>query len=355
MSAVISVASAGGTPVVTCLRSADSEPEQLFRSRLVLVFSSTMRVEVEQLRVGFAISRSFGGKTKVYTTKAGGTASISIDELLHTRSLDESFDGQRSYSRTYIILGTKEPMDAADLGPQVGTVHESDSTLIVTSRRFSVYSTAENECDSLKLEVTYTRPDQPENGGGDTDAGFSYEFSTESEHVDTALTQTNHPDDEQMGKKINFGQEDQIDGVDIFSPTLEMSEEHSFTESQFTPTFRRKLGEMVAKTNSGTFREWEAGEVLFLGASARKINRRWIVNFNFRIRRNREVTITTLTAAGATADKTVTKKGWEYIWTRVWRVVANGKVVTGIKSVHVAKVYEETSFADFGFSTGPLP
>lgn len=337
------------------MRSVESVEPWLPRSRISIVLLPVMAIEVEEVRLGISVSRSFGGKVKAYTNRDGSTSVITIDELLKTRTLDESLDGQRSYTRTYQITGTKDPLLCTDLGPQVGTAHENDPTLIVSGRRFSVMATAENQYDACQLVVTYTQADQPENGGGDTDAGFSYEFSTESEHVDTAINQTNSPDNENLGNLINFGPDDQIEGVDIFAPTIEINEEHSFRESEFTPAMRQKIASMVAKVNQSPFREWAAGEVLFLGASARKINKRWIVGFNFRIRRNRMITVSTVDSAGAQAAQTVEKKGWQYYWARAWRVVSNGKVITGMKSVHVADVYEEADFADFGFSTTPLP
>ncbi len=100
----------------------------------------------------------------------------------------------------------------------------------------------------------------------------------------------------------------------------------------------------MSRVNSGPFRGFAAGEVLFLGASGTKRGGGdWEITFRFAASRNR----TNLTIGDITG---ISKKGWEYLWVRYADAEdANAKaLIKKPVAVYVEKVYEEGDFGALG-------
>lgn len=102
------------------------------------------------------------------------------------------------------------------------------------------------------------------------------------------------------------------EGCTIVVPAFSFSIAKRFSDDDMSVEFRKKLASLTGRINSSTFRGWDAGEVLFTGASATErqssTNQKlWDITFNFQARANE----TDLTIAGIPVAE---KQGWDYAW-----------------------------------------
>ena len=140
---------------------------------------------------------------------------------------------------------------------------------------------------------------------------------------------------------------DGVDGVDIVVPVYQFTETHVFASSAVDGAYKATLFALTGRTNDDTFRGFEAGEVLFLGAGGGKRgNENWEIQFRFAASPN---------ATGlAIGDITgINKKGWEYLWVRYKDEVdgtANALVKTP-QAVYVEKVYYDGDLSLLGIGT----
>lgn len=173
-------------------------------------------------------------------------------------------------------------------------------------------------------------------GGG----SFSFDTSAATEKVYTALATTESqpsgaPD---VGKVIK-------DGVDIYAPSFQWSETHDIDGADFTNEYVGLLYASTAKVNANSFRMFDSGEVLFLGASgASKTdsegNLTVPTTFNYAARPNQ-------TDVNVGSETVANKKGWQFV-----EVVSEsdedataGREVPKIQGVYVHTVYEEVDFS----------
>ena len=140
---------------------------------------------------------------------------------------------------------------------------------------------------------------------------------------------------------------DNVEGVDITVPVYRFSETHIKGDSDVTNAYKGKLFSLTGKTNSGAFKGFAAGEVLFLGASgSRRTKGDWEISFEFAASPNK-----TGLSVGSITD--IAKKGWEYLWIRYEDEVdatANALVKRPV-AVYVEQVYDEGDFGDLAIGT----
>ena len=131
-----------------------------------------------------------------------------------------------------------------------------------------------------------------------------------------------------------------VQGVDILVPNTQWSETHRFNDTKVSTAYIKTLANATGRTNKADFREFAAGEVLFLGAEGGKINdSAWEITFNFAASPN----ITT-TIAGISG---IQKNGWEYLWIQHEEKedTAAKRIVRKAIAVYVEQVYFEADFA----------
>jgi hypothetical protein len=134
-----------------------------------------------------------------------------------------------------------------------------------------------------------------------------------------------------------------VEGVDIVVPVFNFSETHHF--SYISWSYRRKIAELTGKVNYNSFRGFDRGEVLFLGASGSRrdsySDTPWEVTFRFAAQQNRDnISVGDITG--------IRKWGWEYMWVR-YEAADDTDVGVRIKrpvAVYIEKVYELASFSD---------
>lgn len=140
--------------------------------------------------------------------------------------------------------------------------------------------------------------------------------------------------------------QDSVDGIDITIPAFAWSEGRNFPIAQVSDTYIRNLCLGTGSTNNATFKQFQRGEVLFLGASGRRENSIWNIEFRFSSSPNRE----NFQVGGINIAK---KHGHDYLWCQHLPVKLPGtdgklRMWQKIHAVYVEQVYPETDFSLFG-------
>lgn len=288
---------------------------------------------------------------------------ITVEEAADSPELTVGGNGP-SATRRYIVRGTTSETTALE---QVkSTSPEYYENLVRESRTVRpfgnpLYSSAFEvevryvvEDDSQPNDVTETASTKRQNSVMTTnESSFSFETGGGNQHITQArehigtfpATEPDH------GGAINFDGE-AINGIDIQVPVYNFSETHVLPSSVVTSAYKSALFEATGKVCAGEFREYEDGEVLFLGASG---NRRgidedddWEITFQFAASRNRESpSIGEITLTG-------TIQGWYYVWVEYEDAEELNFIVKRPRAVHVERVYDSVQFSTLGIGIGEL-
>ena len=114
-----------------------------------------------------------------------------------------------------------------------------------------------------------------------------------------------------------------------------------------TSAWIRGVAGVTGTTNNGSFRGFEAGEVLFVGCSGsqewddQKGRGPWSLSFRFVASKN--VTGQTIGSISG-----IEKKGHEYLWVRYEDAVSSSTLLKQPKAVYVSKVYKDSDFSALG-------
>lgn len=145
-----------------------------------------------------------------------------------------------------------------------------------------------------------------------------------------------------IGWNGKTGAEMAISGVDV--PTAQLRETYTkvMRLSKITTAFKRKVARLVGKVNSGSFKGWSKGEVMFLGMSyscPAKKSTKVLVSFNFAVQPNESVTI---------AGHKVEKLGFEYAWALSRTLDDSGTPKADVEAIYVDQVCRYDSFSVLG-------
>lgn len=139
-------------------------------------------------------------------------------------------------------------------------------------------------------------------------------------------------------------QDRRVEGVDIIIPEYTFSETHYRAADAITQAYKITLANLTGKVNNAPFRGFNAGEVLFTGASgSMRSGEDWEITYNFKASPN----LSNLTIGDITG---IDKRGWEYLWV-LYTEVEDGASKTIIKrprAVYVERVYDEADFSLLG-------
>ena len=134
-------------------------------------------------------------------------------------------------------------------------------------------------------------------------------------------------------------------GVDVSIGELRETYTKTMSKSKVTGTsWKRKVAELVGKVNSGSFKGWNAGEVMFLGCSysaPSKGSKKVSVSFHFAIRLNESKA----TVAGQNVGSV---KGFEYLWALTDDEVKDGERKRRVRKIYKAVVCGTDSFGGLG-------
>jgi len=142
-------------------------------------------------------------------------------------------------------------------------------------------------------------------------------------------------------RQINFDGEN-INGVDVVTTQFQWSETFWFSPGAVTTAYKQTLSAVVGTVNNATFRDFPAGEVLFLGATGTKQgNGWWQITFKFARERN----ATGIQVGDITG---IAKTGWQYMWVRyedaIDGVGVHKALIKKAKAVYVETVYTSWDF-----------
>jgi hypothetical protein len=100
----------------------------------------------------------------------------------------------------------------------------------------------------------------------------------------------------------------EVEGVDIIMPSLKFTETWQIPFGGVTVAYIKTLAGITGRVNDSPWRTYDAGEVLFMGASGQSQTDGYVpVQFTFEASQN-----ATLSIAGI---DNIQKNGWEYLWT----------------------------------------
>lgn len=147
-----------------------------------------------------------------------------------------------------------------------------------------------------------------------------------------------------------------VNGVDIVVPQLTWTETYDVPSTYVTSAYIKGVAALTGTINSATFRTFDAGEVLFLGASGsqewdqQKGNGPWTLSFKFVASPNagQGKTVPALEIGSITG---VEKRGHDYLWVRYETSVGSDTLLKKPKHVYVNKVYRDGNFANLGIGT----
>ena len=256
----------------------------------------------------------------------------------------------------YIVAGTDD--DATACTSAYEQAPEEFSSIPKKSVAISERLT-ENQ---WKIEVRYGTEDTSSGGGGDDDEDdedtVNFDCSAGTKHVTQAIEQTcvyagsgesKDSSDEASAVPIGWngkdGSESEAAGVDVSNGELRETYTKIMSKSKVTGTsWKRKVAELVGKVNSGSFKGWSAGEVMFLGCSytaPTRGSKKVAVSFHFAIRLNESKA----TIAGKSVGNV---KGFEYLWALTDDEVKDGERKRKIRKIYKAVVCETDGFGSLG-------
>ena len=256
---------------------------------------------------------------------------------------------------TYIVEGTEDDITACTSAYEFAPDEFSE----IPKKSASV---AERLTESAwKIEVNYgseSKSSSGDSGSEDDEATMNFDCSAGTKHMTQAIEQTcvyagsgesKDSSDEASAVPIGWngkdGSESEAAGVDVSNGELRETYTKIMSKSKVTGTsWKRKVAELVGKVNSGSFKGWSAGEVMFLGCSytaPTKGSKKVAVSFHFAIRLNEN----RATIAGQNVGSV---KGFEYLWALTDDEVKDGERKRKIRKIYKAVVCETDGFGSLG-------
>jgi hypothetical protein len=147
------------------------------------------------------------------------------------------------------------------------------------------------------------------------------------------------------GGAINVEAPGDVKGVDVIIPALKLTYTFNHPAGVVTPAFARAIASVTGMTNSGGFQGFDAGELLFAGASG-----------SDGTEADAAVSYTLIASGNATnlsigAISNIAKLGHDYLWVEFDDTVEDDEAASPPKRVHVERVYDSFDFASvFGWS-----
>ena len=272
-------------------------------------------------------------------------AKVEMDYKEHVKSIDKN-GKYKSVEIRYIVFEAADEDTAltAVLGIAAKELNELPLDSIEIDERCGD--------QTFKINALYKTEDTSSSGGGDDDDDdedptISFDCGGGSKHLLYSLAQKKVFGDKDPGGAIGWngktGDDCEITGVDI--PTAQLRETYTvqMRVSKLSTSYKKKVAALVGKVNSGSFKGWSAGEVMFLGMSystPAKKAKRVTVSFNFAIQPNESKV--------KVGGKSVSKKGFEYVWAISKTVANNGTPKMQVEGIYVDQVCEYASFSSLG-------
>ena len=260
---------------------------------------------------------------------------------------------KKSASREYIVTGTADADTALELVD--GAAPRSFSVAGVTVYKTSVDVSPESTniwTGSVEYAEKDKDPDDSEEDQNDNGWGGSISFDTAggTGNVTTSLKTTSSGYNSEVLKAtpnfnglINVSGKD-VKGIDLVQPGLKFSESHEMPFEKITTEYARQIASITGSVNSGSFRGFDAGEVLFTGCSgSTKSAELYTLSFSFICHANAD----SLTVGPFSG---INKKGHEYLWVFYTDTddAESESLVKTPAAYYVEQVYPEVDFSILG-------
>lgn len=176
-----------------------------------------------------------------------------------------------------------------------------------------------------------------------TPGSYTFTFDTTGATVNIKCAKTHlksYPTDGQWHDgAINVDKEGKVEGADIIIPALKLTYAFKQPRGIVTGSYARQLARATGRTNANPYLEYEAGELLFAGATGSDgTDAEAEVAYQFLASQN----LSGITISGI-AD--IAKNGHDLIWFEFDDHVHSGEAVQRVSRAHVELVYDSIDFA----------
>jgi hypothetical protein len=254
-----------------------------------------------------------------------------------------------SYVKSYKIFGTADDVVLhAAINSEISQngkywQYPGAPSMQLMAESYSVSFLGDN---AWQLTINYSK-DGAEDGSQPLKRARSFDTTGGTQHMTQAYAETKFGQGAPDQQKAIGVDSNGVNGVDVVVPQLQWQESYDVPNAFVTDAYIRGVSGVTGTTNSGTFRGFEAGEVLFVGCSGsqewddEKGRGPWSLSFRFVASKN----VTGETIGGISG---VNKKGHEYLWVRYEDAVDSNVLLKKPKAVYVNKVYREGNFSALG-------
>ena len=215
-----------------------------------------------------------------------------------------------------------------------------------------------------QLEVTYSAEGAADQQQPDPlKRSRSFDTGGGTQHITQAISSDEYPDGEQRfhtgspaapNMRGAIGVDGTgVQGVDIIVPQLTWTETYDVPAVYVSTNYIKSLSSATGTVNSGSFRGFAAGEVLFAGASGSqqwdsdKGDGPWNLSYKFVASANQGAG-KTFPAITIGDIEDIEKDGHDYLWVRYEDSLSGNSVLRRPKFVYVNKVYRRQNFATLG-------
>lgn len=195
-------------------------------------------------------------------------------------------------------------------------------------------------------------------GGGEGEGQYypgsvSFDTTGQTRHITQALSQEAFPPDAADFQGAIGVSGDSVNGVDVVSPGMRYSETWVVpVYSVMDPAYIKDLYELTGTVNNSTFRCFDEGEALFIGARGQ-----WTddspfatLTFEFEARAN---DYEWYPYQGYTEDAG-TLEGWEHVWIRYEDATDANTLIKRPVAAYKSRVYKKKSWEPLGISQGGI-
>ena len=180
------------------------------------------------------------------------------------------------------------------------------------------------------------------------DPQFSFDTTGGTQHITNSLETVDSAGEvsEDLGGAIGVDAGN-VNGCDITVPAYGFSETHYYTDAEMAGGIKSAIFETTGKVNTDSFKGFDAGEVLFLGASGSRTGTAaddlWEVTYKFSAKKNRTGVVYGNLPA-------VDVDGWNYVWQQYMPDVDTGsnRLIKKPIAVYVELVYDSCAFSVLG-------
>ena len=139
---------------------------------------------------------------------------------------------------------------------------------------------------------------------------------------------------------------DDVQGLDVMVPQMTFSETHKYDPATVNTGFLKKIHDYTGHVNTGMFRNFASGEVLFTGASGSYNDTLVTVTFNFQVGKNIDLNV---------AGTTVSKGAFQYMWVYYEEAedASSETIVKEPVAAYVERIYPNVQFSLLGLPSFP--